>query len=697
MMGLRYIRNDVVIAILLVTIVTLLIVPIPTIMIDLLLSINLTFSVILLMTAVYIKSPVQFITFPSVILIGTAFRISMSVATTRLILANADGGSIIETFGNFVVSGSVLIGLVIFLIISVVQFIVVTKGSERVAEVAARFALDSMPGKQLSIDADIRSGALTQEAGSAQRAMLDKQSTYLGAMDGAMKFVKGDAIAGIVIMCVNLIGGFAIGTSVHGMGASEALETYSILTIGDGLVAQIPSLLMAICAGIIITRVTNSTSSDLGTEIVAELSTDSRIMMMASPFVILAGFIPGFPTLIFVSLGGLIFAFAFITQRRVHEKAQQNKETSENQEQQQNNPESFNSYATSRFVLFMHGDLAKSTFITEAKDYRNTLCTRLRERIGFDMPNYAILIGSADKTGISILFDEVELVEDSDMPADHFFTPVDKDILTLHDVKDAIPTSSKWPGEKGYWLSETSANKLLKSEVPVLKQSVAIVEAIAEIYEKNIATIVTRNEVADYIEALEGDYPGSVEKVHQTLSISQLVELFRTFIKEGVPFKPHVLFMNAIEESMDKSSSLEEIVELQRKAMRRQIVSRVATQGKILPAIIFEHNIEQRLVELSMDAVAGSDLMQSDPTFFARFFENLNELRRDLSVTTSPVIIVTPSIRRVFSALIQMQDLPFSVLAFDEIPSEFTVQPVLVIGQEKEYLGDLENNQLTAA
>ena len=697
MIGLRFLRTDVVIAVLLVTIVTLLVVPIPTIIIDLLLSINLTFSVILLMTAVYIKSPTQFVTFPSVILIGTAFRIAMSVATTRLILAEVDGGSIIETFGNFVVSGSVLIGLVIFLIISVVQFIVVTKGAERVAEVAARFALDSMPGKQLSIDADIRAGALSQEQGSANRAMLDKQSQYLGAMDGAMKFVKGDAIAGIIIMCVNLLGGFAIGTAVHGMSASEALETYSILTIGDGLVAQIPSLLMAVCAGIIITRVTNSASSDLGTEIATELSTDTRIVMMASPFVVLAGFVPGFPTMVFVSLGTLMFMFAFFAQKRVREKQLQIQENIEKEKAMENDPNAFNSYATSRFIVYMHGSLTDKELIAEAKDYRNTLCNKLREKIGFDIPNFAILPGNKNAKGISVIFDEVELVKDADIPDNVFFTPVEKAVLSVHNIEDAIDTSAKWPGVKGYWLHADSAEVLLKSEITVIKQTHATIEAVGELYEKNLTSMVTRNEVADYLEALEGDYPGSIEKIHQVLSVSQLVELFRTLIREGVPFKPNVLFMNTMEEALDKSNSIEEIVEIVRKALRRQIVDRIALDGKIVPAIIFEQGVEQRLAELAMDTMAGSDIMQSDPEFFTRFFESLNELRRDSNIPKSPVIIVNPTIRGLFSTLMQVQDFPFPVLASDEVPSEFSVQPILVIGQEKDYLGRLNEQELSAA
>jgi len=229
------------------------------------------------MVAVYLKHPSDFSTFPSVILIGTAFRLALSVGTTRLILSDADGGQIIETFGDFVVSGSVAIGLVIFLIITVVQFLVVTKGAERVAEVGARFALDALPGKQMSIDADVRAGNIEQEEATKLRKRLDKDSQFFGAMDGAMKFVKGDAIAGLIIIIINLVGGIAVGVSIHGLSFGGAVQVYSLLTIGDGLVAQIPALIMSLCAGVVVTRAANGDNVDLGTDIFKELIADPRV------------------------------------------------------------------------------------------------------------------------------------------------------------------------------------------------------------------------------------------------------------------------------------------------------------------------------------------------------------------------------------------------------------------------------------
>ena len=237
-------KNDLILATLLVSIIGLIILPIPTPLVDVLIALNMALSTVLLMTSIYLKSPLEFSSFPGVLLITTLFRLAISITTTRLILLQADAGEIVYTFGNFVVGGNLVVGVVIFLIITIVQFLVITKGSERVAEVSARFSLDGMPGKQMSIDADLRAGSIEMEEAQRRREMVTKESQLFGSMDGAMKFVKGDAIAGLIIIFVNITAGVAIGTG-QGMSSGEALELYAILTIGDGLISQIPPVLLS--------------------------------------------------------------------------------------------------------------------------------------------------------------------------------------------------------------------------------------------------------------------------------------------------------------------------------------------------------------------------------------------------------------------------------------------------------------------
>ncbi|HEX7813939.1 flagellar biosynthesis protein FlhA, partial [Dyella sp.] len=302
-----------------VAIIALMILPLPMLLIDALVALNMLIGIGLLLIAIYIPTPVAFSSFPSVLLLTTLFRLALSIAITRSILLNADGGHIIDTFGNLVVGGDLIVGLVVFLIITVVQFIVVAKGAERVAEVAARFSLDAMPGKQLSIDSDLRSGLLEKDEARRRRRLLEIESQLHGSLDGAMKFVKGDAIAGIVIILINLLGGLGVGVMMHDMSLSEATHTYSVLTIGDGLVAQIPALLASISAGLIVTRTAGDEEErNLGAIIGKQISGEPRVLMIIGFIALGMMLVPGFPALVFLPIGtALVMVAAWRMRERV--------------------------------------------------------------------------------------------------------------------------------------------------------------------------------------------------------------------------------------------------------------------------------------------------------------------------------------------------------------------------------------------
>ena len=298
---------DVILVGLIVAVVMLMIIPMPPLALDILIAINMTIGILLLLSAVYVTKPLDFSTFPTVLLISTLFRLAISISTTRMILTEMDGGSIIQQFGEMVAGGNLVVGLVVFLIITVVQFIVISKGAERVAEVAARFSLDAMPGKQLSIDSDLRSGILSKDEAREKRRTLELESKLHGSLDGAMKFVKGDAIASIIIVLVNLIGGLGIGMMYHGMSVGHAATTFSILTIGDGLVAQVPALFSAMAAGLLVTRTTDEDRDrDLGPAIARQISGKPHVLMIAGGLAVLLGLVPGFPTIVFLVIASLL-------------------------------------------------------------------------------------------------------------------------------------------------------------------------------------------------------------------------------------------------------------------------------------------------------------------------------------------------------------------------------------------------------
>ncbi|MEM7259901.1 MAG: FHIPEP family type III secretion protein, partial [Pseudomonadota bacterium] len=301
--------SDVILAFLMMAIIGLMILPLPLVLIDTLVALNMALGVMLVLMAIYVNSPLQFSAFPSVLLISTLFRLALSIATTRMILLQGDAGNIIDTFGQMVAGGNIVVGLVVFLIITLVQFLVIAKGSERVAEVGARFTLDAMPGKQLSIDSDLRSGVIDKAEARKKRADLERESQLHGSLDGAMKFVKGDAIAGIVVIIINLLGGLAVGVFQLDMSAGAAMGKYSILTIGDGLVAQIPALFGAMAAGLIVTRVSDTeTEQHLGSAIGQQFTSIPRVSLVAGVMCLFFALVPGFPTGIFTVLG-LILMF----------------------------------------------------------------------------------------------------------------------------------------------------------------------------------------------------------------------------------------------------------------------------------------------------------------------------------------------------------------------------------------------------
>ena len=309
-------RQDIILAVMLLVAVFMMIVPLPTALVDLLIAINLTISIILLMMAIYVRDPLEFSGFPSVLLITTLYRLALTISTTRLILLQADAGEIVYTFGSYAVGGNLAVGIIVFTIITIVQFIVITKGSERVAEVGARFSLDGMPGKQMSIDGDMRAGVIDANEARRLRGLVQKESQLYGAMDGAMKFVKGDAIAGIIIILVNILGGTAVGVFMHGMSASQAASTYAILSIGDGLIGQIPALLISITAGIVVTRVPGEERKNLAADLADQIGKQPQALMLAAGVLLVFALLPGFPTLYFMVLAAALFAGTWWAKQR---------------------------------------------------------------------------------------------------------------------------------------------------------------------------------------------------------------------------------------------------------------------------------------------------------------------------------------------------------------------------------------------
>ncbi|AIG04839.1 type III secretion protein RscV [Pseudomonas fluorescens] len=388
-------RAEVLGAVVVMAIVFIFIVPLPTWLVDILIALNICISCLLIVLALYLPGPLAFSSFPSILLLTTMFRLALSIATTRLILLEQDAGDIVEAFGNFVVGGNLAVGLVIFLILTLVNFLVITKGSERVAEVAARFSLDAMPGKQMSIDSDLRAGLIDGNQARDKREQLSRESQLFGAMDGAMKFVKGDAIAGLIIVVINLLGGFATGMFQHGMSAADSMALYSVLTIGDGLIAQIPALLISLTAGMIITRVApsgrNKGSNNMGAEIARQMTSEPKSWMIASVGMLAFATLPGMPTVVFILISLMTGSLGYVLMRRRQREEQSQEPATDSVPPEQNGEEDLRGFDPSRpYLLQFPLALQDSSLVTQVihgvRQSRNSLVTQ----IGLTLPPFEV-------------------------------------------------------------------------------------------------------------------------------------------------------------------------------------------------------------------------------------------------------------------------------------------------------------------
>lgn len=388
-------RAEVLGAVVVMAIVFIFIVPLPTWLVDILIALNICISCLLIVLALYLPGPLAFSSFPSILLLTTMFRLALSIATTRLILLEQDAGDIVEAFGNFVVGGNLAVGLVIFMILTLVNFLVITKGSERVAEVAARFSLDAMPGKQMSIDSDLRAGLIDGNQARDKREQLSRESQLFGAMDGALKFVKGDAIAGLIIVVINLLGGFATGMFQHGMSAGDSMALYSVLTIGDGLIAQIPALLISLTAGMIITRVAPSGrskgSNNMGAEIARQMTSEPKSWMIASVGMLAFAALPGMPTVVFILISLMTGSLGYYLMRQRQREEKSQEPVTDTLPPEQNGVEDLRGFDPSRpYLLQFPLALQNSPLVTEVihgvRQSRNSLVTQ----IGLTLPPFEV-------------------------------------------------------------------------------------------------------------------------------------------------------------------------------------------------------------------------------------------------------------------------------------------------------------------
>ncbi|HIC09974.1 MAG TPA: flagellar biosynthesis protein FlhA [Campylobacterales bacterium] len=684
----------------LMAILSIIIVPLPSGVLDFMLTISIAVSILVLMIAIYIPKPTDLTTFPTLILVITLFRLSLNIATTRMILSEGHNGveavsQIISAFGNFVVGGNLVIGIIIFIILVLINFMVITKGSGRVAEVAARFTLDAMPGKQMAIDADLNAGLINEAEAKQRRAEILQEANFYGAMDGSSKFVKGDAVAGIIITIVNIIGGFLIGVFQFDMSISESASTFTVLTIGDGLVSQIPALILSTATGIIITRASGD-KENFASGSISQLSGDYKVLILVGGILFLFALVPGLPT---IPLGGLGFVFLTLgyllykhevgelgdvfeninkistkitgedlvdTEAYYNRKKPKRKSEAEIQKEEQAALEEI--LKVEMLELTLGYQLIKLADIEQGGDLLDRIRSMRRKiatDFGFIMPQVRIRDNlQLNPKSYQILIKGVEVAEAMIEPDK--FLAMDSGMVT-----DEIPgdkTIEPAFGLEAIWIEKSQKEEAIMNGYTVVDPSTVISTHLSEIVKKYAEEFLTRQEIQGMIDKVKAEYPIIVEEVLKVAPIGLIQRVLRALIHEKVPLTDMVTILEAITDVAEVTKSVDILVEQVRARLSRTISSLYRDENGKIRLITFATDVEQKLLN---KVVENEGYKQLNLTA-----DEINKLVQTVSEESANliqmgiipvVIIVDPMIRRPLSEIFERFNLDIIVLSHAEI------------------------------
>lgn len=696
-------RQDLVLVLFMLVFVMMFIVPVPPIVIDILIATNIGLTLLVLVTATYLKGPLELSTFPAIILFTTVFRLAVTVASARMILSSGQAGEIIRTFGNFVVAGNVLVGLVVFLIVAIVQFIVVVKGAERISEVSARFTLDGLPGKQMSIDSELRNGDISRDEAKRRRAMLEKETQFFGAMDGAMRFVKGDSIAGFIVIFVNLIGGIMVGMLMKGLKFSEAGAKFSLLTVGEGLVAQIPAMFVAIAAGIVVTRVATDDSTNLGADIMRELAASTRALAIAAVVMVLLGFLPGFPTTIFMVVGSILGAASFLLMRTrdARDKAEAERLAEEMRQREQlaapptvpapgagqpplspavaPPPELRSAQHGDVFVVSAGGDVLAQWQLEHLGSIWGEHNAMLDSELGFRLPE----LGFRATRGLPPGEWRLE-VEGVPVMAGEW-APGRFQLLSAAGEAGRIglaPQAIEVPyfGHR-LTLSAAEADRARNAGLAVLAPVETIAQDMATVVRRQAARAFGIGEAAGWLDSVEQRHPRLVAEVRQNVPILKMVEVMRRLLEEQVSLSQPRPLLEALVQEIAGGSDATQTVEAVRRALSRQIVWNLLDAEGTLPAILLEPALEHAVIELANHAPvdfasqrSGDDL--SGRTLAQVVSETVHTAQQRGERAS---VVVSGRARPLLRMVLMRHGVDVPVVAYQEVAAEIRVRPLRAI------------------
>lgn len=657
-------QRDLVIVLGVIGILVVMIIPIPTFMMDIMLTLNLCIAMIILLVSMYTKEALEFSVFPSLLLTVTLFRLSLNVATTRLILSQADAGEVVAVFGTFVTKGNMVVGAIIFLIIVIIQFVVITKGAGRIAEVAARFTLDAMPGKQMAIDADLNAGLINEEQARSRRTQISREADFYGAMDGASKFVRGDAIAGILITIINIIGGFIIGIAQMGMDLTTALTTYTTLTIGDGLVSQIPALMISVGSGILVSRA--ASQNDLGQEITDQLFSRPKVLGVAGGMMILFAVIPGFPKVPFIILGVTALGASYLGAKR-QTKEIQKKENEEHVPQQKEE----------RVEDYLHVDPMELEIgyglipLVDAKQggdlldritmIRRQLATelgiiippiRIRDNIQLKPNEYRMKIRT-------IIVGKGELMSGAYLAMDP--GTVVKKVRGIQTVEPAF-------GLPALWITESQKEDAEMAGYTVVELPAVLATHLTEIVKSHSNEILSRQDVRSLLDNIKENNATLVDElVPNVLTVGDIHKVLQNLLRERVSIRDLLLILETLANVSSRSKNTEILTEYVRNALSAQICEVYKNDESIIPVITLDPNLEAKL-EGAVQETENGFRFNLSPGDVGRILDKVGEIVEKVKSTGEiPLTICSPTVRSALKRLCENNYRDLVVLSYNEI------------------------------
>ncbi|UKA59577.1 flagellar biosynthesis protein FlhA [Arthrobacter sp. FW306-2-2C-D06B] len=649
-----------------VGIVLLLVVPVPAPLLDFLIVCNILLALLILLTSMFVKKPLDFSVFPSLLLVATLFRLGLNVASTRLVLGQGFAGQVIDAFGKVTVGGSMIIGAVVFLILVVIQFVVVTKGAERVAEVGARFTLDAMPGKQMAIDADLNAGLITDAQARKRRAEVSAEADFYGAMDGASKFVKGDAIAGIIIIIINFVGGIAIGVLQRGMNVGDALNSYGLLTMGDGLVTQIPALLMAVSTGMIVTR--SNAEEDMGRTASSQLMQSPNALLIAGLAAVAMALIPGMPIVPFLMVGAaLLFGSRRLAaQQKKQSEAEDAQEAATLSSEEDPNERLMQDMRVHPLEILLAPDLVD--MVSGASDDLLARVRSLRHKIAMESGIVIPPVRTRDNVELPPATYAIRI---AGVEAGRGTAPSGK-LLALGDYLDALPgTSTVEPvfGLAGKWIPTEMRHSAEMTGATVIDRVSVLVTHLSSIVSANAARLLTREDVRVLTEGVRKQSPAAVEElIPGLMSLAEVQRVLQGLLEEQVPINDLPRIYEALALRAKVSTEPEALVETARQSLGPALAAKFL-DGTVLNVIMIDPLLEQSMLEDMRPAEGGTQIVMSQARLDAVLASVQSSVEAAANAGRQAVLVCAPALRPAVRRLVAAPDGGVPVLSYREVTS----------------------------